>query len=319
MPTPILSIIIPTHNRPQLLRRALHSALAQTLENIEIIVVDDGSSPPVELSDYPASDYPQVRLINLPKSKGGSAARNVGAISANARWLTYLDDDDELLPDMAQLSIDALQKAILEATLPQPVGVLSALVEVDENRQIVSTHRPPTLAKGRHFCLEAIGSHQSFSSKQTLVVERRVLLDIGGFDESFTSRVHTELFLRLNPVCSLIGLPNVTYKLAAHAGPRVSSSLQQRQENFHRLLEKHQALFSSYPRRQYADFVFNHAYMLQKKRYYFAAFKAFWWAVRIQPVQALARLGSPYKQQLMKTLSSASVASKSQTASQQSS
>ncbi len=326
MQLPILSIIIPTHNRPQLLRRAIRSALAQTLENIEIIVVDDGSSPPVKLSDYPPSDYPpsdysKVRLISLPESKGGSAARNVGAIAAKARWITYLDDDDELLPDMAQLSLDALQKASLEATLPQPVGVLSALVEVNEDQQIINTHRPPTLAKGHHFCLENIGLHQSFASKQTLVVERQVLLDIGGFDESFTSRVHTELFLRLNPVCSLIGLPNVTYRLAAHAGPRVSSSLHQRQGNFHRLLKKHRALFLSYPRRRYADFVFNHAYMLQRKGYHLAAFKAFWWAMRIQPVQALARLGSPYKQRLVKILSpsvAVSITAKDQATSQQS-
>lgn len=302
MQPPVLSIIIPTHNRPRLLRRAIRSALAQTLDAIEVVVVDDGSSPPVELVDYPPEDYPQLRLIRLVESKGGSAARNIGLREANARWITYLDDDDELLPHMAKVSIEALTDALLENTLPQPIGVLSSLVEVDEDQQIINTHRPPTLAKGRHFCLETISSHQSFASKQTLVVERQVLIDIGGFDEAFTSRVHTELFLRLNPVCSLLGLSAVTYRLTAHSGPRVSSSLHRRQENFHRLLEKHRALFLSCPRRRYADFVFNHAYMLHRKGYHFAAFQAFWWAMRIQPVQAIARLGSPYKRQLMKVL-----------------
>ena len=130
MRSPALSIIIPTHNRPQLLRRALRSAIAQTLPDIEIIVVDDASNPPVALPDYP-----QVQVIRLSQNQGGAAARNVGAKAAQARWITYLDDDDELLPHMAQVSLDALE----HTALPGPVGVLSALVEVDEQQQIVKT------------------------------------------------------------------------------------------------------------------------------------------------------------------------------------
>lgn len=290
MQSPSLSIIIPTHNRPQLLRRAIRSALAQTTTGIEIIVVDDASDPPVELPDYP-----QVEIIRLSQNRGGSAARNIGAKAAKTRWITYLDDDDELLPHMAQVSLEALKNT----TLPQPVGVLSALVEVNEQQQIRKTHTPPTLPKGSRFCLETIDPSLSFASKQTLVVERQVLLDIGGFDESFTSRVHTELFLRLNAVCSLVGLPVVTYRLAAHAGPRVSSSLQRRQQSFEHLIEKHQDIFLQYPRSRYADFVFNHAYMLRRRGYLLPATQAFMKAVSIHPVQAIARLGSPYKTRLV--------------------
>ena len=297
MPSPALTIIIPTHNRPKMLRRAVRSALAQTLPdlgpNLEIIVVDDGSEPPVALPEYP-----QVKVIRISPNRGGAAARNIGAKAAIAPLITYLDDDDELLPQMAQVSLEALS----QATLPKPVGVLSALVEVDKKQQIAKTHSPPTLAKGCHFCLEDIDLQHSFASKQTLVVPRQVLLDIGGFDESFTSRVHTELFLRLNPVCSLLGVPTVTYRLTAHDGPRVSSGLEKREQNFRRLLEKHQTVFLSYPRRRYADFIFNHAYMLRRRGYPIAAAKAFLRALRVQPIQAIARLGSPYKTKLLKAL-----------------
>lgn len=291
MQSPALSIIIPTHNRPQLLRRAIRSALAQTLPDIEILVVDDDSTPPVALPDYP-----QVRIVRLSPNQGGAAARNAGAEAAIARWITYLDDDDELMPNMAQISLEALAKT----TLPKPVGVLSTLAELDPQGQVRKTHTPPTLPKGKHFCLEEIDRSQSFASKQTLVVERQILLDIGGFDPSFTSRVHTELFLRLNPICSLVGLPDVTYRLHAHEGPRVSSSLQRRQQNCRRLIEKHLDVFLSYPRRRYADFVFNHAYMLQRNGYPIAALGALGWALKIHPTQAIARLGSPYKSKLLK-------------------
>lgn len=292
---PSLSIIIPTHNRPQLLQRAIRSALAQTLPDIEIIVVDDGSKPPVALSDYP-----QVKIIRLSPNQGGAAARNRGAEIAKARWITYLDDDDELMPQMAQVSLDAIANTIL----PQPIGILSALAELDPQGHVRKVHTPPTLSKGKHFCLEEIDRNQSFASKQTLVIERQVLLGIGGFDESFTSRVHTELFLRLNPICSLVGLPIITYRLHAHKGPRVSSSLERRQQNFYRLLEKHQGIFSKYPRQRYADFVFNHAYMLRLNGYPIASLKALGQALKIHPLQTIARLGSPYKSRLLKQLSS---------------
>ena len=89
--------------------------------------------------------------------------------------------------------------------LPAPVGVLWGLAEVNSQGQTIKTHRPPTLAKGHYFGIETLPPGQSFASKQTLVVEREVLLGIGSSDESFTSRVHTDLFLRLNPACSLLG------------------------------------------------------------------------------------------------------------------
>lgn len=286
MPTPQLSIIIPTHNRPQLLLRAVRSAIAQTLDDIEIIVVDDGSTPPVELPNYP-----QVKIVRLAPNRGGSAARNVGARAATARWITYLDDDDELLPQMAAVSLAALASA----DLPGPVGVLSGLAEVNPQGQIVKTHLPPTLAKGKHFCLEPISPQQSFASKQTLVVERSVLLSIGGFDESFASRVHTELFLRLNPVCSLLGLSTVTYRLSVHDGPRVSGSLARRQQSFAQLQQKHRAVFAAAPPRSVSDFIFNHAYMLNRNGYRRAAVRALAEAAQVAPIHVVARLGSPLK------------------------
>ncbi len=287
---PSLTVIIPTHNRPVLLRRAVASAIAQTCSAIEIIVVDDASAPPVQLPEYP-----QVRVIRLTPNRGGSAARNAGARAASTRWITYLDDDDELLPHMVEVSLAALTST----DLPAPVGVLSGLAEVNSQGQTIKTHRPPTLAKGHYFGMEPLPPGQSFASKQTLVVEREVLLGIGGFDESFTSRVHTDLFLRLNPACSLLGLSTVTYRLSAHDQPRVSSSLQRRQQNFERLWQKHQAVFTASKPQQVADFIFNHAYMLHRNGGQLAATRALVEAARIHPAHVLARLGSPFKAKLL--------------------
>lgn len=285
----LLSIIIPTYNRPHLLLRAVESALKQTVDDLEVIVVDDASTEPISLPDYP-----KLRIIRLPENCGGAAARNIGAKAARGRWITYLDDDDELLPHMAQVSLDALA----HATLPNPVAVLSGLDVVSEDGRVIQTRRPPTLPRGSHFCLEEIERGLSFSTKQTMVVEREVLLEIGGFDESFTSRVHTELFLRLNPACSILGLPTVTYRLFKHSGLRVSFDPSRRQVSFNQLVGRHKSLFLAHPK-MFANFIYDHALMSYEFGQTLAALKSMGWAMSIHLLHTLARMGSPFKRRLL--------------------
>ena len=285
MKTPRLSIIIPTYNRPHLLPLAVNSALDQTLEYIEVIVVDDASPQPVHLPEHP-----RLRIIRLDENKGGSAARNIGAKAAKGRWVTYLDDDDRLLAHMAQVSLKALENT----TLPQPVAALSGLEVINEQGQVIQTRIPPSLPKGSHFCLEEIAPTKSFFCKQTMVVEKEVLLSIGGFDESFTSRVHTELFLRLNQICSLQGIPTITYQLLDHQNARVSADLSRRQVNFHRLVNKHKSLFEAHPK-MFANFIYDHAMMSHNSGQTLAAIKSIGKAMRIHPIHTIARMGSPFK------------------------
>ncbi|MFP4123014.1 MAG: glycosyltransferase family 2 protein [Coleofasciculus sp.] len=277
---PCISIIIPTYNRPHLLPRAVKSALEQTIDDLEVIVVDDGSSEPVVLPEYP-----RLRIIRQSVNRGTAAARNAGAKAARGSYITYLDDDDQLLPQMAEVSLTALANT----TLPQPVAVLSGLEVVDLNGNVTQRRIPPTLPRGKHFFLEEIEPEQSFLSKQTLMVERELLLGIGGYDESFSSRVHTEIFLRLNPVCSILGLPIVTYQMFVHEGSRISRDPSLRQASFNQLLRKHGAIFKAHPK-MFADFVYKHAlksYELNQKR---AAFLSVLLALRIHPTYTLSQI-----------------------------
>lgn len=289
MTNPQLSIIIPTYNRPHLLPRAVNSALGQTFKQLEVIVVDDASSSSVNLEENE-----QLRIIRLPENRGCSAARNIGAREARGQWITYLDDDDCLLPHMAEVSLNALNKT----TLPQPVAVLSGLEVIGTDGKIKQTRIPPSLPKGSHFGLEEIESNQSFFCKQTMVVEKKVLLDIGGFDENFTSRVQTELFLRLNQVCSIQGLPIVTYQLFEHQGPRVSTDANKRQLNFDRLLTKHRLLFQAHPK-MFANFWYDHALMSCQSGQLLIGISSMSQAMKIHPLHTLARMGSPVKRYLL--------------------
>lgn len=288
MSTPRLSIIIPTYNRPHLLPRAVNSALEQTLDDLEVIVVDDASTEPMNLPEDP-----RLRIIRLPENKGGAAARNVGAREARGRWLAYLDDDDWLLPHMAAVSLDALA----HTTLPKPVAALSGIEVVNAEGKVTQTRLPPTMPRGSHFLLEEIEPGQSFLCKQTMVVERDVLLGIGGFDESFPSRVHTELFLRLNPVCSILGLPTVTYQLFAHQGTRVSRDSSLRQVVFNRLVRKHESLFNAHPK-AFANFLYEHACRLYELGQTGAALSTLLWAMQINPRHTVARMVWPFRKRL---------------------
>jgi glycosyltransferase involved in cell wall biosynthesis len=108
----IVSVVIPTRGRPELVQRAVHSALAQTLREIEVIVVIDGDDPVTRLTlrELAHQDM-RVRMLALETSVGGSDARNRGVEAAVGEWIAFLDDDDEWFPGKLRAQIDAVSRA----------------------------------------------------------------------------------------------------------------------------------------------------------------------------------------------------------------
>jgi glycosyltransferase involved in cell wall biosynthesis len=99
-----VSAIIPTHNRPQLILRAVASALAQTYQDLEVVVVLDG--PDLATSEALATIHDdRLRVMILPKSQGAQNARNAGIEAAQGDWIALLDDDDEWLPEKIELQM----------------------------------------------------------------------------------------------------------------------------------------------------------------------------------------------------------------------
>lgn len=281
---PRLSIIIPTFNRPQLLPRAIASALAQTETDIEVIVVDDGSPDPAVVPEDT-----RVRGVRLEENGGVSKARNAGAHAATSRYLTYLDDDDELLPHFAEVALTALA----DSTLPDPVAALSGMVVVREDGALVETRIPPTLVRGSHFQFEPIAPEFSYFSKQTLVVERDLLLRIGGYDMDMASRVLTDLMLRLSPVCSILGIPTVGYRHYVHGHARISDDPERRKLMFDHLVAKHDAVLRDHPI-GFSTFLFQHATTLWSLGERRDAFGKALHAARMAPVHTSALLASTF-------------------------
>ncbi|MBN1445976.1 MAG: glycosyltransferase family 2 protein [Candidatus Omnitrophica bacterium] len=107
--TPLVSVIIPVYNRAELLDRTLKSILSQTYKNLEIIVIDDGSSEDIKTIINTFGDGRTVYLKHNA-NKGISAARNTGLAAAKGDFIEFLDSDDEYLPEKTERQIEILKK-----------------------------------------------------------------------------------------------------------------------------------------------------------------------------------------------------------------
>lgn len=101
-----VSIIIPTYNRPVLLERAVRSVLQQTWSAFEIIIIDDGSDADLQASlEQVANLSTKIVLHHLPENRGVSYARNFGLKISQGDYILFLDDDDEIHPNMLATGI----------------------------------------------------------------------------------------------------------------------------------------------------------------------------------------------------------------------
>jgi glycosyltransferase involved in cell wall biosynthesis len=102
--SPLVTAVIPTHDRPALVKRAVQSALNQTYPAIEVVVVVDGPDGSTCRELGTISDA-RLRVIELPRRVGGSDARNQGMNTARGEWIALLDDDDEWLPEKTEVQM----------------------------------------------------------------------------------------------------------------------------------------------------------------------------------------------------------------------
>jgi len=133
---PVVSIIIPTYNRANLLKGAIKSVLKQTFPNFEIIIVDDASSDQTrEIIEH--LNEPCIKYIQHNKNMGVCAARNTGLAQARGDYIAFLDSDDEWMPDKLQKQIDRFN------TVDEQVGVIYTWLKiVDINAQFQKLRKP---------------------------------------------------------------------------------------------------------------------------------------------------------------------------------
>ncbi|MCL5777887.1 glycosyltransferase [Limibaculum sp. FT325] len=179
-----MSVVIPTYNRPQFLREAVESVLAQTLSPREIIVVDDCS--PVEVTPHLAGMPSWVIYYRLSKNRGVSAARNKGVELATSDFVAFLDDDDVWETNYLEFQVAALAKGAEAALCGFSFMDLDGVNVVNATR--VSQN---DLRWGNKYC----GATGLFARRDVLLQER--------WDETLRYSEDWDLFIRLSKRCDL--------------------------------------------------------------------------------------------------------------------
>jgi glycosyltransferase involved in cell wall biosynthesis len=190
-----ISVLIITHNRHAALRRAIASVSQQTLLPMELIVVDDGSTPPVSRDGLALPGVlPEalpLRLIRNPAPMGPARARNIGIAAAAGSWIAFLDDDDEFSPD----KIDTVARAL--GRLRESADVLYHPAEIVMVNEGVRYTSRPGAADGAQEMYRALLVRNIVGGTPMAVVRKQSLLANGGFDESLAALEDYELWLRL--------------------------------------------------------------------------------------------------------------------------
>jgi len=186
MTEPEVSVIVPTRNRSQRLAMALRSALEQEGVDLEVIVVDDGSTDDTE-ELVARIDDPRIRYVHRHDPGGVSLARNVGIQQARGRWIAFLDDDDVWAPTKLSRQVAAM---VAQGRTWSYAGE----VLVDADLRIVAGSPPPPPEE----VVRRIERHNSVpAGASNVVVRSDRLAQVGAFDASLTIGEDWDLWIRL--------------------------------------------------------------------------------------------------------------------------
>lgn len=186
---PLVSVVIPTHDRPNLLERAVRSVLDQTYGELELIVVDDASAEPIGLdriADFDA--IKDVRCIRLEENQGGAGARNAGLTAVNGEYVAFLDDDDEWLPEKVERQVHRFEAANDNVGL-----VFTGVIQRDENRGIEDVHFNPV--PGDH--LRGILLKHYIGTLSSVMIRSAVFDHVDGFRDDLPCWHDWEFYVRV--------------------------------------------------------------------------------------------------------------------------
>ncbi|MBA3652809.1 MAG: glycosyltransferase family 2 protein [Actinobacteria bacterium] len=186
-----VSVIMPTYNRAATVIRAVESVLNQTFADIELIVVDDGSTDSTPALMENITD-PRLRYIRLPTNGGVARARNAGIAVAGSDWLAFQDSDDEWLPGKLESQLAAARDAPNDADWV--IGGYT--LDSSDGETVIPQH---TLA-GADPTPDILDGWPIITP--TWLVRRELLAAVGPFDESMRCLEDWDLAFRLSAASS---------------------------------------------------------------------------------------------------------------------
>jgi len=256
---PLISVIIPTYKRPEIVERAVKSVLNQTYDNIELIVVND--HPGTDLSHIDKMDS-QVELINHEENKGACKARNTGIEAAEGEYIGLLDDDDEYLEDKIQKQVNQFQQ------LPEEYGMVYSGVEEVENGEIVNKK----IRAGRKFLSRKREGwvyqellRGNMIPAPTVLVKKECFDKVGMFDPEFESSQDLDMWLRISREYKIGKLDEALARYHLDGEDRISENSDKKIQGKQKILEKYGEDIQKSPQARLAVKTELETYKLQKK------------------------------------------------------
>lgn len=208
---PVVSVVIPTKDRAEMLPETLDSVLAQTYPHWQLIVVDDGSRDGTQelLARY--ADDDRVVLLRHDQARGVAAARNTALAAATGTYVAYLDSDNTWFPDFLELMV----RHLLHTGRRVAYGVTALVEEGGQGRRLYR-YVPHDLEHLRE---------RNYIDCIVLVHERSLLEQSGTFDETLRRNVDWDLFLRLaeHSDFSLVPVRATQYDVWTEQGERITT------------------------------------------------------------------------------------------------
>jgi len=203
--TPKVSVILPVHNRADVLRRAIESVLEQDLKDFELIVIDDGSTDgSAELVETLGDD--RIHLIRLDRNRGGNVARNEGIRVARAPLIGFLDSDDRYLPNKLAWAVAEFERR------PKLELLVDSFIKVQPpgSRKAEVVRRNPVIDDRRQFRI-ALFTRQLWKATPSITVRRDIALEAGLFDETLRRLQDFDFLIRVSEIANCASTDEVLW------------------------------------------------------------------------------------------------------------
>jgi len=189
---PLFSVVLPTYNRPEMLKRSIASVRRQSLDDFELVVVDDGSAEDCSSFVTRLGDD-RIKLICNGRNAGAGEARNRGIQAARGAYISFLDDDDEYMESFLASTLARLEDS------PREVGMAwSGVQSIDYVRDDCAAR-----VRTREFPAEyadqasLIRDFLSVGTGFGVTIKADYLAEVGGFNPGLRVVEDADLFLRL--------------------------------------------------------------------------------------------------------------------------
>lgn len=204
---PKVSVIIPCYNSEKFLAAALESALAQTFTDLEVIVVDDGSTDGTASIVMAYGDDRRVRYL-YQKNQGLSVARNVGIEAAGGEFIAFLDSDDLWVASKIARQVELLAR-------DQDTILVFTDYSTFDSSGMIASRKLPKLPDGP-LLFSFLFSRNNFIYPSTVVLRRNIFHDVGYFDVSLNSIEDYDLWLRIVYKFKMVSIPEPMVKIRQH-------------------------------------------------------------------------------------------------------